>query len=404
MYGLASGALPLGQFVARDGIIDLAWGHPDPALLPIGGLQRAANAVLARYGADALGYGYPTGPGPLIAWLCDHLGAIDGRKPDPEAVLATAGNSQALDQVATILTKPGDSVLVEAPTYHLAVRILRDHPLNLVPIPSDEDGMRVEALPGIMRALRRGGAGLQANGGRSGRPRLLYCVPTFNNPTGASLPPERRRQLVEFAAEAGIVIVEDDAYGELAYDAPRPPSLWSLAPPGVVVRLGSFSKSLAPGLRAGFLTADAAIVERFRESGQLDSGGGVSHFSSLVIAEFARSGDYSANVARLRAAYRERRDALLDALGESSRPALDWRRPGGGYFAWVALPAGTDARVLLRKAEAAGVGFMTGPSFYAGPIPSAATGRIRLAFTRYGPEALIEAGRRLLAVLDLAAG
>ena len=377
--------LPIGQFVARDGMIDLAWGHPSPELLPVDGLRRAADRVLDRYGTDALTYGYAAGPGPLIDWVCDRLGAIDDRTPTPESVLITGGNSHALDQVATLLTEPGDCVLVESPTYHLAVRILRDHPVELVPVPSDAEGLRVDALPETTAAIRR----------RGGRVRLLYCVPTFSNPTGVSLAPERRRQLVEFAAAEEVVIVEDDAYRELSYDGPALPSLWSLAAPGTVVRLGSFSKSLAPGLRAGYLTANADIVDRFRDGGLLDSGGGVSHFTSLMVAEFGRTGEYATNVEHLRAAYCERRDALTTALLAELGSEVEWRLPEGGYFLWIALRREVDARALLPRAEAAGTSFMPGPTFFLEPDDADGRRSLRVAFTRYPPAVLAEAARRL---------
>ena len=377
--------LPILQFVARDGIIDLAWGHPSPELLPVDGLRRAADRVLDRYGTDALTYGYAAGPGPLIDWVCARVGVIDGRRPAPESVLITGGNSHALDQVATLLTDPGDCVLVESPTYHLAVRIFRDHPVELVPVPSDGEGLSVDALPETTAAIRR----------RGGRVRLLYCVPTFNNPTGISLSPERRRKLVEFAAAEDVVIVEDDAYRELSYETPAPPSLWSLAAPGTVVRLGSFSKSLAPGLRAGYLTANADIVERFRDGGLLDSGGGVSHFTSLIVAEFGRTGEYAINVEHLRAVYCERRDALTAALSAELDNEVEWRMPQGGYFLWVTLCREIDTRVLLPRAEAAGTSFMPGPTFFIGPDDADGLRSLRVAFTRYPPAMLGEAARRL---------
>jgi 2-aminoadipate transaminase len=387
------GPRPVLQYVPRTGIIDLAWGHPDPSLLPVEGLRQAADRVFQRFGADALAYGYAAGPGPLIDFVVERLTEVDARAPQPECVLITGGNSQALDQVATLLASPGDRVLVESPTYHLAVRILRDHPLELVPIPSDADGLRVDVLATTLTALRR-----------SGRPaRLLYCIPTFNNPTGVSLATARRRALVELAAEEHVVVIEDDTYRELSYDGPAPASLWSLARAGVVVRLGTFSKSLAPGLRCGFLTADAAIVDRFRTSGLLDSGGAVSHFTSLVVVEYARAGAYGPNVERLRNAYRERRDALLAALGADLGGAATWRTPAGGYFVWVSLAGGFDADALLPSAEAGGTSFMSGPSFYVGPVPAQGRGALRLAFTLYGPAALVEAARRLARAVTSAA-
>jgi 2-aminoadipate transaminase len=383
--------LPLVQFVRRDGVINLAWGHPDPDLLPVHELRAAAAATLDRYGAGALNYGPAEGPGPLVAWVCRRLGEVDARAPERSSVLATAGTSHALDQVATLLAGPGDVCLVESPTYHLAIRILRDHPLDLEGVPFDDGGLSVDALPGILVRLRREGR----------RPRLLYTVPTFHNPTGISMLPERRARLVELAVDEGFRIVEDDAYRELSYDGPAPPSLWSIAPPGVVIRLGTFAKSLAPGLRAGFLTADEATVGRFRDGGVLDSGGGISHFSSLVVAEFARGGAYAANVERLRDAYRQRRDAMLAEIDERMPPGIGRVLPAGGYFAWLTLPRGSDMRSLLAAAEASGTSFAPGAVFHLeGGSDSTA---LRLAFSRYPPFDLREAVRRLASAVRVAA-
>jgi DNA-binding transcriptional MocR family regulator len=296
--------------------------------------------------------------------------------------MITGGVSQALDQICTLCTKPGDVVLVESPTYHLAIRILRDHPLELVPVPADDGGLRVDALAEAVARLRRAGR----------RPRLLYCVPTFHNPTGASLLAERRAALVQLAAAEQLLIVEDDVYRELSYDGAAPPSLWSLAPPGTVVRLGSFAKSLAPGVRLGWLTAGAATAGRIIGSGLLDSGGGINHLTALIVTEFCTSGRYDEQILRLRDAYRARRDALLEGLAEYLPPGCEWTRPHGGFFAWVRLPAGLDTSALLPRAEAAGVAYIPGARFHTG---GGGANALRLAFSLYEPEELAQAARRL---------
>ena len=382
--------LPIGQFEHRPGIIDLGWGHPGPELLATVGLRRAAVRVIDKYGPDALNYGYSAGPGPLITWICERLSNVDALAPSPDCIVATAGNSQALDHLATLLTAPGDVVLVEAPTYHLAVRILQDHAVELVPIRTDHLGLRVDALAETVRQLRL----------RHRRVRLLYTIPTFHNPMGVSLMEERRRNLVEVAESEQLLIIEDDAYRELSYDGPAPQSLWSLARPGNVVRLGSFAKSLAPGLRTGFITADPALASRIRDSGLLDSGGGISHFSSLVVAEFAAAGDYARNVEKLRKAYAERRDALLTSLSRHLEGRATWLHPPGGYFVWVTLNAGQDAAALLPQAEADGSSYLPGSTFYLGSGEGVSS--LRLAFSRYGPEELVEAVKRLGTTLSRA--
>lgn len=382
----AGGQLPLIQFVERPGIIDLGWGHPDPALVPVDELRAAAARAFDRYGPDALAYGAAAGPGPLIEAIRERLLRTDLRAPASDEVLISGGTSPALDQVATLLTEPGDVVLVEMPTYHLAIRIFRDHPLRLVPVASDAGGLRTDALTVALRDVRRAGD----------RPRLLYTVPTHHNPTGRSMPAGRRAELVALAEREGIVIVEDDAYRELSYDGPPPPSLWSLSEaPGTVVRLGTFAKSIAPGMRVGFVTADAATISRFAEGGMLDSGGGANHLAGLVVAEYMRSGDYARVVDRLRDAFRERRDQMLRALAAEMPPGTTWTEPEGGYFIWVELPPGLDAQALLRRAETNGTSLLPGPTFYLDR--AAGTGSLRLAFSRYSPATLVEAVSRLAA-------
>ena len=378
------GQLPLIQFVERPGIIDLGWGHPDPTLVPVDALRAAAARAFDRYGPDALAYGMPVGPGPLIEAIRERLLETDGRAPARDEVLISGGTSPALDQVATMLTQPGDAVLVEVPTYHLAIRIFRDHPVQLVPVPSDADGLQIDACASALHRIRREG----------GRARLLYTIPTHHNPTGRSMAPARRAELVALAASEGIVIVEDDAYRELSYDGPPPPSLWSLSDsPGTVVRLGTFAKSIAPGMRVGFVTAAAATISRFADGGMLDSGGGANHFAGLVVAEYMRSGDYARVVHRLCDAFRDRRDQMLRALAEAMPPGTTWAEPAGGYFIWIDLPPGLDAERLLPLAEAGGTSLLPGPTFFLDR--AAGSGSIRLAFSRYSPARLGEAVARL---------
>lgn len=373
---------PIVQLVRRPGIVELGWGHPDGALLPVAAMRRAAIDALDRAGADALAYGADRGAGGLLAWLRERIERTEGCPLDPGAIMITGGASQALDQICALYTRPGDIVLVEAPTYHLAVRILRDHLLRLIPVPFDQFGLRIEALAGTIRDLRRAGR----------RPRLLYTIPTFHNPTGVCLSAGRRAALVELAAAEDLLIVEDDVYRELAYDGPAPPSLWSIAPPGTVARLGSFAKSLAPGLRLGWLTADPAFVRGIVGSGLLDSGGGINHFTAMVVAEFCAAGGFDTQVAALRAAYRTRRDVLVRALGEHLPPGCAIRPPAGGFFVWMRLPEGTDASALLPRAEAAGVAYMPGNRFY---LDGTGAQALRLAFSLYSPEELVEGARRL---------
>lgn len=378
--------LPDVQLVIRPGCIDFAWGHPDSALLPVPDLRRAAgDALLDRDGALALAYGAAQGPGRLIELLRARLGRIDGDTPAPQHLLVTGGVSQALDLLCTVCTQPGDVVLVESPVYYLALRILRDHSLQLRPVASDEDGLRLDALADALGHVRHAG----------GRVRLLYTVPTFTNPTGRTLSAERRAALVQLAAQHDFLILEDDVYRELWYDVPPPPPLTSYGAPAHVVRLGSFAKILAPGLRLGWLQADAALVQRCVGSGMLDSGGGVNHFTAHVVAEYLRRGLLDDHVARLRAGYRARRDHLMAALRQLPAECR-CDTPGGGYFAWVRVPDDIDTSALLARAEAAGVSYVPGAPFHS---DGGGQHHLRLAFSLLSPAEMEEGARRLAHVL-----
>ena len=371
------------QFQAVPGVIDLAWGHPDPDLLPVKELRAAAERAIDRYGPDLLAYGNAAGPSPLIDFICGRLQQTDARAPTPAEVVITAGASQGLDLVATLLLAPGDTVLLDVPTYHLAVSILRDHPVQLAGVGSDDGGIILEDLARVVTRLRR----------RGQRPRMLYTIATFHNPTGRSLADERRAQLLAFAAEHELLIVEDDTYRELSYDGPSPASLWALDQSDCVIRLGTFAKSIAPGLRVGYVTAEPGVVERMVTGGLLDSGGGISHLAALVVAEYAAAGDYARQVDLFRAAYRERRDRLLESLADHLPEAVSWSKPAGGYFVWLQLAEGLSATRLLPVALAAGTAFLPADKFFLDHRRSPEA--LRLAFSMYPPATLEEAGVRL---------
>jgi 2-aminoadipate transaminase len=376
------------QSVPRPGVIELGFGEPDPALFPAAGLVEACRDALADGGTAALPYGGNYGPTALRQRLAERLTALEGAATGLDETVVSGGNSQALDHLVTLFCKPGAVVLVERPTYSLALGIFRDHPVTVEALPFDNDGLDVDALERRLIAARA-----------TDRPaRLLYTIPTFHNPTGISLAPARRRRLVEIAAAHDLLVVEDDVYRDLWYDTPAPPSLWSIAARGTVVRLGSFAKTLAPGLRVGWVNAAAGQAERIAASGMNESGGCPSQFAAVVVERFLASGRYDPHVAELRAAYAARRDVLANALVERLPSGCVVSRPHGGFFVWVSLPEGLRAVDLLPAAEAAGVSY----------VPAARShldgydGGLRLAFTLYGIEPLAAAAARLADVIGAA--
>ena len=382
---------PLTQASVREGVIELAIGQPEPSLLPTRELAEASASALRRYGADALGYGAEYGPWPLVEWLSGHLGVVDSRAPADGELLITAGISSALDLIATAFTRRGDVVLVEVPTYHLALGILRDHGVELVGVETDADGLRIDAAEAAIGVARAAGK----------RVSLLYTIPTFGNPTGRTLPVERRAALARLAAANDMVIAEDDVYRELWFSAPPPPSIGVVDPAAPVLRLGSFSKTLAPGLRLGWISGPSALVSRVVEGGVLASGGGLNPMVALAVAEYAAAGHYEPNVARLRDIYRSRSDALAGAIREAL-PGAIFEAPEGGYFVWLRLPGGLSATTLLPVADAAGVTYQPASRFDASGTLDPSW--LRLSFARFPEPDLIEGARRLGEVVRQAQG
>jgi DNA-binding transcriptional MocR family regulator len=256
----------------------------------------------------------------------------------------------------------------------------------LVPVPLDAGGLVPAAVDEVVRSLRR----------KRIRPSFLYTIPTFHNPTGISLTLPRRHELLDVAVRNDLWVVEDDVYRELVYSGAAPPSLWALDRSESVIRIGTFSKILAPGLRVGWMTAPRAIVDQLTNGGLRMSGGGISHFSAMVVAELMRAGHLEPHVGTLRAAYRARRDALTAALHDLI-PEAQHELPAGGYFLWVTLPGSVDTQELLPAAEEAGVAYVPGRRFYTDSEHGA---ELRLSFSMYPPERLREGVVRLREALD----
>jgi 2-aminoadipate transaminase len=374
------------QLEPRPGIIELAFGEPDLSLLPDTVVERCCRRAVAEHGRRMLPYGANEGPIHLRRMVRDLVTRLEGREPDLDALVLTGGNSHAFSHVLNRFIEPGDVVFVEQPTYSLALLTLRDHGVAIEPVAIDEDGLDIAALEEAVRAARQAGR----------RPRLLYAIPTFHNPAGVCLSGERRRRLVDLAAAEELLIVEDDAYRELWYDEEAPPSLWSLAPDGVVLRLGTFSKTIAPGLRTGWMNASAAQADRYADSGLLESGGHVSTFAVFITAQFLADGLYPDHVALLRRVYRERRDALAAELARELPAGCSFVTPHGGFFIRVTLPEGVRASELLPVAEAGGVSFQPGTRNQLAGGEHA----LRLGFTFYRPPQLAEGVARLAAAID----
>ena len=365
------------QSHAAPDVIDFGLGHPARDLLPLAALQEAAQHVFALGDPDFLQYGLEQGNPHFRAALAAFLGQAYGAPVAPEALFVSNGVSQALDLACTLFTQPGDVVLVEEPSYFLALRIFADHGLRAVSVPMDAAGLLPDAVEDAARLHR---------------PRLLYTIPTHQNPTGITLAAERRARLIEASREHGFLIVADEVYHLLSYGAPPPPPLATWADGGSVIALGSFSKILAPGLRLGWVQAAPEHVQRLVGSGLLDSGGGLNPFTSAIVGSALETGLQARQVARLRDVYRRRVAALDAALRIHLGGAASWAVPEGGYFFWLRLPEGVDAERLAPHAATHKVGFRSGARFSS---RDGLHGYVRLSFAYYDDSQLAEGAARL---------
>ncbi|UCC64749.1 MAG: PLP-dependent aminotransferase family protein [Anaerolineae bacterium] len=361
------------------GTISLIFGHPDATTLPVDDLRAAAEAMFRSSQARlALQYGPEQGSPALIDYLVGKLNREEGLDLSSGNLMIVPGSTCAVDMIARLYAGRDGVVLVEAPTYHDALQVLRDHGADLRPVPVGDDGLVVEALVAQLKRLRREGK----------PPLLLYTIPNFQNPSGVTLATARREALLDLAQEHGFLIVEDDVYGDLAFEGEVPPSFYALAGGQGVLRIGSFSKILAAGLRLGWLIAAPEHIHRFTHCGVLQMGGGANPFVARVVAEYCRAGYLEPHIAQLRQVYRHRRDVTLTALEHHMPEGVTWTRPRGGFFVWLTLPEGMDAGRLREAARQQGVLFVPGAGFFAG---GGGERNLRLAFSFVPPDEIEKA-------------
>lgn len=353
-------------------LISFGSGHALESLLP--DLRDAANLALSEYRAESLQYGPRRGLPDLREWLTQYL-AEDGTDVGTDELIIVNGAKHGLELICRLLLDEGDAVIVTAPTYFTAIPILRSFNAQVLEVGQDSEGMDVEDLTALLSRVER-------EGGR--RPKFIYDVPDFHNPTGRTMSRQRRESLVAIAARAGISIVEDSPYRSVRFEGAPVPSLKSLAGRnGNVFGLGTFSKLLAPGLRIGWVSASTDLITRMT---QLKSDGGTCPMTQRMIVEFCRAGGLAAHALKVRHAYREQRDALLAALGEHL-PEITTSVPDGGYYLWASLPPHLDAADLARAAAARGVEILPGSLFYAGAANAASDNQrpprnhLRLAYS-----------------------
>ena len=357
----------------RPDILSFAGGLPAPELFPIDAIAEAHAEVLRDQGKSALQYSTTEGFAPLRDWIAGHL-RTRGIPARPEELLITSGSQQGIDLVSRVFLDPGDVVLVESPTYLAAIQAFAAYQVRLVAVPSDDQGMQVEHLPQLIATHQ---------------PKLIYLVPSFQNPKGTTLPPARRAQLNAIAAEHRVAILEDDPYGELSFDGP-PPRPVAADSQGNVLYVGTFSKTLAPGLRIGWLWGDAAIVRKATIAKQ------AADLHTATLAQRATANllgrlDYGTHVAKICEVYRQRCQTMLGALSTHMPEGCRWVAPAGGMFVWLQLPVGIDADALLPKAIERKVAFVPGSAFFVEHIRK---DFVRLNFSNQPPLSIVEGMRR----------
>src|SRR4051794_19010756 len=367
----------------RPEVVSLAGGMPYLEGLPLDVLADVAAHVVAVQGTTALQYGSGQGDETLREQILEVM-RLEGIDAHPDDVVVTTGSQQALDLVTRIFIDPGDVIVAEAPSYVGALGVFRAYQADVVHVPLDADGLIPAALEETLARLAREGR----------RVKLLYTVPNFHNPAGVTLSPERRPQILEIARRYGVLVLEDNPYGLLGFDGEPLPAMRSMNEDGVVY-LGSFSKTFAPGYRVGWAVAPHAIREKLvlaSESAILCP----SNASQLAISAYLRTCDWRGQVKQFREIYRERRDAMVGALAEHL-PAATWTVPAGGFYTWVRLPDGLDAKAMLPRAVTARVAYVPGTAFYA---DGQGADHMRLSFCFPTPDRIREGVLRLAGVVS----
>ena len=373
------------QAAGPPGCISFMFGLPDPKTFPVDDLRRCFDRVLRENAALALQYGPEQGYGPLIDFFLERINRrekLDIARPN---LMLTGGATQALDHICSLLTRAGDIVLVEAPTYRDSLQLFRNHGLRPIQVPMDEDGLRIDELCGRLKSLEEKGV----------KVRFLYTIPTYQNPTGCTLSKERRLALMDISEEWDLMIVEDDVYRDISFETIELPFLYSLDKGNRVLSIGSFSKIMSPGLRLGWLVGPEEHISSFIDSGIRLMGGGANPLVAIALSIYCETGLLEPHIDSIQNLYKRRKDVMLEALESSMPKSIRWTKPRGGFFVWVTLPDGKSSLEVVRDAKKASLWIQEGDPFFA----EEPTGQhIRLAYS-YVEEHKIREGIAKLATL-----
>ncbi len=371
---------------ARRGKYDFAVAYPDPASLPLDGLMDSLRDALRDEGRDLAVYPHPQGYPPLRELVAEKVRRDRAIDVGPDDIILGDGSSQPLHMLIEALIDPGDVVLTEHFVYSGTLGILRRFGADVRGVKCDEDGM----LPD---ALERTVAGAVAEGRK---PKMVYTIPTFQNPQGWTMTLERRKALLQLCRRYGVPILEDDCYVDLRFEGDPVTSVHSLDDSGLVMYVGSFSKIVAPGMRLGYMTAPPQVLDVVKP---IKSGGGVNQFAALAVHRYAASG-LEEHIADINDILRGKRDAMLAALGENLGSAATWSRPEGALYVWLRMPEGADLTATQQAAMEADVGYQSGVAF--SPDGVSGANYARLCYGYNTPEEIHEGIARLAGVFDRA--
>jgi len=375
----------LFKLLGKPGIISFAGGFPDATLFDVEGIRQATLAALEQDPGAALQYGATEGYGPLKEQLASFMQAKGNTGVAPDQLIVTTGSQQALDLIGKTMISPGDKVIVEGPTFLATIQCFRLYGADLVTAPVDGQGVDVDVLERLIVEHK---------------PKLVYLIPTFGNPSGATLSLERRKRVLELAARHQVLVVEDDPYGDLYFGKPPPPSLLALSEgvPGSrewLVHCGSLSKVLSPGLRVGWMIAPPELLAKATMCKQF-SDAHTSTFAQATAAQYLKAGRMPATLAKVRAVYAERAQVMTDSLTSELGDAVHFVAPQGGLFVWARLTGANgklaDGNLLAKKAIEQGVAFVPGSPFFATEADAAT---FRLSFATVGTDRIVDGVKRL---------
>jgi 2-aminoadipate transaminase len=380
----ASEIRALFSVASRPEVVSLAGGMPNISGLPLDVVAGAIDELMRSNGPTALQYGSGQGDPTLREQITDVM-RLEGIEAHPDDVVVTVGSQQAVDLVTRIFCDPGDVVICEAPSYVGALGVFKGYQCDVVHVEMDGEGL-------VPEALRQAIAAVQASGRRI---KFLYTIPNYHNPAGVTLAAARRSEILQICRQADVLILEDNPYGLLGFDEQTHRALRADEADGVIY-LGSFSKTFAPGFRVGWALAPHAVREKLvlaQESATLCP----PSFSQMAVSAYLRSHDWQGQIKQFREMYRERRDAMIEALDDLMPAAARWNVPTGGFYVWVTLPDGLDAKAMLPRAVTARVAYVPGTAFFADGFGSQS---MRLSFCYPTPERIREGVRRLVGVIE----